>query len=134
MGGCEQIKPAGRGRKPPLLRSEKEKWKNREEKRGEVRYKREGATKKDRLTAAVHVDLQRGEDANDAFQRIMQLAELGEGKILRLRLNLAGDGRADGSEFLHAGGQDHNVHDAAVVFVAADDRRSPPRTGDPPAG
>ena len=86
------------------LCSEKENWKNREEKRGEVRYKREGATKKDRLTAAVHVDLQRGEDANDAFQRIVQLAELGEGKILRLRLNLAGDGRADGSELLHAGG------------------------------
>ena len=40
-----------------LLRSEKENWKNREEKRGEVRYKREGATKKDRLTAAVHIDL-----------------------------------------------------------------------------
>ena len=39
------------------LCSEKENWKNREEKRGEVRYKREGATKKDRLTAAVHVDL-----------------------------------------------------------------------------
>ena len=86
------------------LCSEKENWKNREEKHGEVRYKREGATKKDRLTAAVHVDLQRGEDANDAFQRIVQLAELGEGKILRLRLNLAGDGRADGSELLHAGG------------------------------
>ena len=47
----------------------------------------------------------------------MQLAEFGEGKILRLRLNLAGDGRADGGQLLHAGRQKHDVHHAAVVFV-----------------
>ena len=57
MGRREQVKKPGGGEDPRFLCSEKENWKNREEKRGEVRYKREGATKKDRLTAAVHVDL-----------------------------------------------------------------------------
>lgn len=46
-----------------------------------------------------------------------QLAEFGEGKILRLRLNLAGDGCADGGQLLHAGRQKHDVHHAAVVLV-----------------
>lgn len=150
----------------PLLLCLKEKWKNREEKEGEIRYKDElhpsqtatisnvslsgrlhphaaetytqrlphrgSLTEGVKKTAIRRSDntLQRGENANDAFQRIVQLAEFGEGKILRLRLNLAGDSCADGGQLLHAGRQKHDVHHAAVVLVmltidiAASNRRS----------
>lgn len=138
----------------PLLLCLKEKWKNREEKEGGIRYKDElhpsqtatisnvslserlhphaaetytqrlphrgsltEGVKKDLPSGGRTIHYRGGENATTAFQRIVQLAEFGEGKILRLRLNLAGDGRADGGQLLHAGRQKHDVHHAAVVFV-----------------
>ena len=61
--------------------------------------------------------LQGRENVHNAGEGLVQLTELGDAQILGLRLNLAGDGRADGGELVAAGRHQHNVDDAAVVLV-----------------